>query len=98
MKLLNHFRDEHVRRRLDTAADIVTSSTSEGPHVHIINTNAGSAGAIIAIATQHIFMAPVSAIGAPLNSSYREDLPATAKEKRFRTGLHWSVVPRQERP
>src|SRR5207244_10574183 len=55
-----------------------------------INTNAGSAGAIIAIATQHIFMAPVSAIGAaaPILPT-GEDLPATAKEK---TISYWSAL------
>src|SRR4029077_3037167 len=55
-------------------------------------TNAGSAGAIIAIATQHIFMAPVSAIGAaaPILPT-GEDLPSTAKEK---TISYWSGLVR----
>src|SRR4029453_18908866 len=51
--------------RLDAAADIVNALNQTNiPTYTFINTNAGSAGAIIAIATQHIFMAPVSAIGA----------------------------------
>ncbi len=52
------------------------------PTYTFINTNAGSAGAIVALSTKHIYMAPVSAIGAaaPIQSS-GEDLPATAKEK-----------------
>ncbi len=51
--------------RLDTAADIVNAlNQAKIPTYTFINTNAGSAGAIIAIATQHIYMAPVSAIGA----------------------------------
>src|SRR5206468_10217121 len=49
-----------------------------------------SAGAVIAIATQHIFMASVSAIGAaaPILPT-GEDLPATAKEK---TISYWSAL------
>jgi membrane-bound serine protease (ClpP class) len=69
--------------RLDTAADIVNAlNQTRIPTYTFINTNAGSAGAIIAIATQHIFMAPVSAIGAaaPILPT-GEDLPVTAKEK-----------------
>src|SRR5438067_13856668 len=50
--------------RLDTAADIVNVlNQTKIPTYTFINTNAGSAGAIIAIATQHIFMSPVSAVG-----------------------------------
>jgi membrane-bound serine protease (ClpP class) len=77
--------------RLDTAADIVNAlNQTKIPTYTFINTNAGSAGAIIAIATQHIFMAPVSAIGAavPILST-GEDLPATAKEK---TVSYWSAL------
>ena len=69
--------------RLDAAADIVNAlNQTKIPTYTFINTNAGSAGALIAIATQHIYMAPVSAIGAaaPILST-GEDLPATAKEK-----------------
>src|SRR5438034_7400985 len=51
--------------RLDTAADIVNAlNQTKIPAYAFINTNAGSAGALIAIATQHIYMSPVSAIGA----------------------------------
>jgi len=51
--------------RLDAAADIVNAlNQTKIPTYTFINTNAGSAGALIAIATQHIYMAPVSAIGA----------------------------------
>src|SRR6516164_933514 len=77
--------------RLDTATDIVNALNQiKAPTYTFINTNAGSAGALIAIATQHIYMAPVSAIGAaaPILST-GEDLPATAKEK---TISYWSAL------
>src|SRR6266705_3316894 len=77
--------------RLDIAADIVNAlNQTKIPTYTFINTNAGSAGAIIAIATEHIFMAPVSAIGAatPILPT-GEDLPATAKEK---TISYWSAL------
>jgi membrane-bound serine protease (ClpP class) len=77
--------------RLDTAADIVNAlNQTKIPTYTFINTNAGSAGAIIAVATQHIFMAPVSAIGAaaPILPT-GEDLPSTAKEK---TISYWSAL------
>jgi membrane-bound serine protease (ClpP class) len=77
--------------RLDTAADIVNAlNQTKIPTYTFINTNAGSAGALIAIATQHIYMSPVSAIGAaaPILST-GEDLPATAKEK---TISYWSAL------
>ncbi len=50
------------------------------------------ASALIVIATQHVYMAPVSAIGAaaPILST-GEDLPATAKEK---TISYWSALVR----
>jgi membrane-bound serine protease (ClpP class) len=76
---------------LDAAADIVNAlNQTKIPTYTFINTNAGSAGAIIAIATQHIFMAPVSAIGAaaPILPA-GEDLPSTAKEK---TISYWSAL------
>src|SRR6201997_3827343 len=79
--------------RLDAAADIVNVlNQTKIPTYTFINTNAGSAGALIAIATQHIFMAPVSAIGAaaPILPT-GEDLPATAKEK---TISYWSALVR----
>jgi membrane-bound serine protease (ClpP class) len=77
--------------RLDTAADIVNAlNQTKIPTYTFINTNAGSAGALVAIATQHIYMAPVSAIGAaaPILPT-GEDLPATAKEK---TISYWSAL------
>ena len=77
--------------RLDTATDIVNAlNQTKIPTYAFINTNAGSAGSLIAIATQRIYMAPVSAIGAaaPILSS-GEDLPATAKEK---TISYWSAL------
>src|SRR5213592_2624202 len=77
--------------RLDIAADIVNAlNQTKIPTYTFINTNAGSAGAIIAIAKQHVFMAPVSAIGAaaPILPT-GEDLPATAKEK---TISYWSAL------
>lgn len=77
--------------RLDTATEIVNAlNQTKIPTYTFIDTNAGSAGAIIAMATQHIFMAPVSAIGAaaPILPT-GEDLPATAKEK---TISYWSAL------
>jgi membrane-bound serine protease (ClpP class) len=77
--------------RLDAAADIVNAlNQTKIPTYTFINTNAGSAGALIAIATRHIYMAPVSAIGAaaPVLST-GEDLPTTAKEK---TVSYWSAL------
>ena len=79
--------------RLDTATEIVNALNQiKIPTYTFINTNAGSAGALIVIATQHIYMAPVSAIGAaaPILST-GEDLPATAKEK---TISYWSALVR----
>jgi membrane-bound serine protease (ClpP class) len=79
--------------RLDTATDIVNVlNQTKIPTYTFINTNAGSAGSLIAIATQHIYMAPVSAIGAaaPILPT-GEDLPDTAKEK---TISYWSALVR----
>src|SRR5438045_5332585 len=79
--------------RLDAAADIVNAlNQTKIPTYTFINTNGGSAGALIAIATQHIYMAPVSAIGAaaPILPT-GEDLPATAKEK---TISYWPALVR----
>src|SRR5438045_7205733 len=51
--------------RLDAAADICTAfNRTTVPTYTFINSNAGSAGSLIALATRHIFMSPVSAIGA----------------------------------
>ncbi len=69
--------------QLDAASAIVDAlNHTTIPTYTFINTNAGSAGSIIALATKHIYMAPVSAIGAaaPVLST-GEDLPATLKEK-----------------
>src|SRR5256885_10379954 len=77
--------------RLDTATEVVnTLNQIRIPTYTFINTNAGSAGALIAIATRHVYMAPVSAIGAaaPILPT-GEDLPSTAKEK---TVSYWSAL------
>jgi membrane-bound serine protease (ClpP class) len=77
--------------RLDTATEIVNALNQiKIPTYSFINTNAGSAGALIAIATQHVYMAPVSAIGAaaPILPT-GEDLPSTEKEK---TISYWSAL------
>src|SRR5215469_9103952 len=77
--------------RLDTATEIVNVLNQiKIPTYTFIDTNAGSAGALIAIATQHIYISPVSAIGAaaPILPT-GEDLPATAKEK---TISYWSAL------
>ena len=52
------------------------------PTYTFIDSNAGSAGALIALATKHIYMAPVSAIGAaaPVLST-GQDLPETERDK-----------------
>jgi len=52
------------------------------PTYTYVNTNAGSAGALIALGTKKVFMAPVSAIGAaaPVVSS-GEEIPATMNAK-----------------
>src|SRR5436305_4193890 len=77
--------------RLDAAADIVNAlNRITIPTYTFINSNAGSAGAIIALATQHIYMAPVSAIGAaaPVLPT-GEDLPATERDM---TISYWSAL------
>jgi membrane-bound serine protease (ClpP class) len=76
--------------RLDSAEEITRIlNHATIPTYTYINSNAGSAGSLIALATQHIFMAPVSAIGAaaPILST-GEDLPPTMKEK---TVSYWSA-------
>lgn len=52
------------------------------PTYTFINPNAGSAGALIALGTKHIYMAPVSAVGAaaPVLGGGQE-MPATVSEK-----------------
>lgn len=77
--------------RLDSAEEITsTLNHATIPTYTFINSNAGSAGALIALATQHIYMAPVSAIGAaaPVLST-GEDLPMTQREK---TISYWSAL------
>lgn len=77
--------------RLDSAEQMTgVLSRTTIPTYTFINSNAGSAGAIIALATQHIYMSPVSAIGAaaPILST-GEDLPLTQKEK---TISYWSAL------
>jgi membrane-bound serine protease (ClpP class) len=79
--------------RLDTAADIIgVLNRTTIPTYTFINTNAGSAGSLIALATRHIYMSPVSAIGAaaPVLST-GADLPVTEKEK---TLSYWSALVR----
>ena len=79
--------------RLDSAEEITgILNHATIPTYTFINTNAGSAGALIALATKHIYMAPVSAIGAaaPVLST-GEDLPPTARDK---TISYWSALMR----
>jgi membrane-bound serine protease (ClpP class) len=77
--------------RLDSAEEITKLlNRATIPTYTFINTNAGSAGALIALATRYIWMAPVSAIGAaaPVLSS-GEDLAPTARDK---TISYWSAL------
>lgn len=77
--------------RLDSAEEIINVlNRATIPTYTFINPNAGSAGSIIALATRHIYMAPVSAIGAaaPVLPT-GEDLPATEREK---TISYWSAL------
>ncbi|HMJ05412.1 MAG TPA: NfeD family protein [Chthoniobacterales bacterium] len=77
--------------RLDSSEEITkVLNRATIPTYTFINTNAGSAGALIALATQHIYMAPVSAIGAaaPIKST-GEDLGITARDK---TISYWSAL------
>src|SRR5207245_3029045 len=77
--------------RLDSAAEITSVlNRATIPTYTFINSNAGSAGSLIALATQRIYMAPVSAIGAaaPVLPT-GEDLPATERDK---TISYWSAL------
>ncbi len=77
--------------RLDSAEEITgVLNHATIPTYTFINSNAGSAGALIALATKHIYMAPVSAIGAaaPVLAT-GEDLPATERDK---TISYWSAL------
>jgi membrane-bound serine protease (ClpP class) len=79
--------------RLDAAADIcAVLNRTTIPTYTFINTNAGSAGSLIALATRHIYMSPVSAIGAaaPVLAS-GADLTGTEKDK---TLSYWSALVR----
>ena len=79
--------------RLDSAGDIVgVLNRTTVPTYTFINSNAGSAGSLIALATRHIYMSPVSAIGAaaPVMST-GADLTGTEKDK---TLSYWSALVR----
>jgi membrane-bound serine protease (ClpP class) len=79
--------------RLDAAADICGAlNRTTVPTYTFINTNAGSAGSLIALATRHIYMSPVSAIGAaaPVLAGGGE-LTGTEKDK---TLSYWSALVR----
>src|SRR5437016_5083676 len=79
--------------RLDAAADICGALNRTAiPTYTFINTNAGSAGSLIALATRHIYMSPVSAIGAaaPVLAGGAE-LTGTEKDK---TLSYWSALVR----
>ena len=79
------------------SAEEITSILNHAtiPTYTFINSNAGSAGSLIALATRHIYMAPVSAIGAaaPILST-GQDLPPTKKRRRSRIGRPLSAGPR----
>src|SRR5213595_487116 len=77
--------------RLDSAEEITGALNRVTiPTYTFIDSNAGSAGSLIALATRHIYMAPVSAIGAaaPVLPT-GEDLPATERDK---TISYWSAL------
>src|SRR5438045_2527971 len=77
--------------RLDAAEEITNAlNHATIPTYTFINTNAGSAGSLIALATQHIYMAPVRPIGAaaPVLPT-GEDLPLTEREK---TISYWTAL------
>jgi membrane-bound serine protease (ClpP class) len=79
--------------RLDSAGDIAGAlNRTTLPTYTFINTNAGSAGSLIALATRHIYMSPVSAIGAaaPVLAGGAE-LTGTEKDK---TLSYWSALVR----
>jgi membrane-bound serine protease (ClpP class) len=79
--------------RLDSAEEITNAlNRATIPTYTYVNSNAGSAGSLIALATKHIYMAPVSAIGAaaPVLPT-GQDLPITEREK---TISYWSALVR----
>jgi len=68
---------------LSAATDMVEALFGTSiPTITYVNTNAGSAGALIALSTKRIYMAPVSAIGAaaPVGEG-GADLPSTMQDK-----------------
>ena len=68
---------------LDAATDMLDALFSTAiPTITYIDSNAGSAGALVALSTRRIFMAPVSAIGAaaPVMPG-GQDLPSTMNDK-----------------
>ncbi|MGC1481448.1 MAG: hypothetical protein WA771_13175 [Chthoniobacterales bacterium] len=82
--------------RLDVTEDIVKLLTkSTLPTYTWVNTHAASAGALISLATDHIYMAPISAIGAaaPIMGDGSE-IPETANEKAksFNSALYRGVA------
>src|ERR1700677_2262212 len=84
--------------RLDSAADMVEALSKVNVATYTyIDTNAGSAGALISLSTKKIYMAPVSAIGAaaPVTGE-GEDLPTTMSDKvmSYFTAYYRSVATR----
>ena len=67
---------------LKAAVDMLGALKSTIPTLTYVNTNAGSAGALIALSTKRVYMAPVSAIGAaaPISGG-GEDLQETINSK-----------------
>jgi len=68
---------------LDSASEMIEALLGSSiPTITYINSNAGSAGALVALSTRRIYMAPVSAIGAaaPVTSG-GADLPSTMNDK-----------------
>jgi len=68
---------------LDAASNMLEALFSTSiPTITYIDTNAGSAGALVALSTKKIYMSPVSAIGAaaPVTST-GENLPSTMQDK-----------------
>jgi membrane-bound serine protease (ClpP class) len=68
---------------LNAATDMLQALLGTSiPTLTYINSNAGSAGALVALSTRRIFMAPVSAIGAaaPVMEG-GQDLPSTMNDK-----------------
>src|SRR5437899_11232702 len=68
--------------RLDSAEEITSALNRVTiPTYTFIDSNAGSAGALIALATKHIYMAPISAIGSASHiHSTAQELPAPQRD------------------